>query len=246
MTPRRALIVVPIVVALAAALPVVSAQAGIASIDVSSTPSLDREVASFDLEFEINGPASCIDGPTGEAFGEGTEDVVAATVTLGEGDGTVAFADSVPGGYYDVTISCDVGEGTIIRGSTSVAFARGYVAKAVEGDVPADAEFVIDVSCEGEGEETDVTAAAPFSLTFTYPSTGGQEGMVVYSGQDCTVTETEDGGAVETTVEGTLSFPEPADETVTVTNVFAAAVTPPTPPAPPAVQPVVATPGYTG
>jgi hypothetical protein len=249
LTPRRILIAAPIVVALAAALPVLPAGAGAgSSIDVTASPSLERDIASFDLDYEETGQDACIGAPTGEAFEEGMANAVDATFSLADGGGFVSFGPGVPSGYYDLVLTCDIGD-DVISGSTTVAFARGYVVKEVEGDVPADAEFVIDLTCAGEDDEGEPTAAAPFSLTFTYPSAGGQEGFVVYSEQDCTVTETEDGGAVETTVEGTFAFPAPADETVTVTNTFADAVTPPTPhapPAPPAVQPVVAAPAYTG
>jgi hypothetical protein len=230
-------------------LPIGTADAGQQELLVDAQPSLDREVASFDLDYE-DPQELCLAAPSGEAFAEGTDTAVDATFdfTMGGGSGLVTFGATVPAGYYDIVLTCDVGEGDI-SGTTSVAFARGHVVKAVEGEVPSDAEFVIDVSCTGEDDEGEPTAAAPFSLSFTYPSTGGEETFVVYSQQDCTVTETEDGGAEETTVEGTFGFPEPVDETVTVTNVFAAAVTPPTPPAPtapPAAQPVVAAPAYTG
>ena len=225
-----------------AALPMVSAGAGAASIEVFATPSFDRDVASFDLEFEVVGGTECDSPITGAAFAEGTEDEVAATFTLGQGTGSVVFGDDVPGGYYDVVLSCFVGEEVTISGSAGAAYARGLVDKVVTGTAPAGTEFVIVVDCEGEDEREgagltpDVVVAEAFDLTFTYGATGGREGFVVYEGQGCTVTETEDGGALSSTVSGDFEFPEPENVIVTVTNAFAG----------PAAQPVVVAPQFTG
>jgi hypothetical protein len=214
----------------------------VGGIDVEVTPTTERDLATFDFTFEETG-APCIGEVDAVVLEEGAAEVD-ATVDVGEGTGTIVVGVDVPGGFYELVLSCTTDSGPA-QGVGGFAFARGFVVKEVEGPVPAGTEFAIDVDCEGEDEGDmleGVDVAAVFGLTFVYPEAGGEDFFVVYDAQACEVTETEDGGAESTTVEGTFTFPEAADESVVVTNTFVAAGVV----EPPAAQPVAAAPDFTG
>jgi hypothetical protein len=163
-----------------------------------------------------------------------------------------------------VTLTCTLVTGGPGEFNGFIEFGNVIVEKVVEGDAPADASFVVDVSCEGEdlpigagaegygaGPEGGGTPTATVQGQLTFGPEGGTGALVHYRGQACTITEPEDGGAVETTIEtsdcggddegppvngeadagvsGDFFIDAPVDCTQTVTNVFAAeaiAVTP--------------------
>ena len=123
------------------------------------------------------------------------------------------------------------------------------VVKVVEGDVPTDAEFVINVECT----LTDV-------VDLTFGPEGGSETINVVPDEDCVVTETEDAGAESVTYAAECSaangctagedtdsgatftfFDGGAAGTATVTNTF-----PEAPPEPPVADVVELGPTFTG
>lgn len=111
------------------------------------------------------------------------------------------------------------------------------VTKTVEGDAPADAEFVIDVYCElvlpQDAEIGGALPSGPVNVTIdeqvTFGPEGGEETFPFSSnanGSECTITEVEDGGAdevinreVELTLENTTLYE------AEITNVFAEELT---------------------
>ncbi|MEJ5254241.1 MAG: hypothetical protein WHS89_02715 [Acidimicrobiales bacterium] len=114
------------------------------------------------------------------------------------------------------------------------------VVKDVEGTPPADAEFVIEVTCvltdlpvpTGLLDEQGGLAAAGddtspyYGDTFTFGPDGGEESLPIPGPSECTITETDDGGADDVIGgEQTVTFSDPESQTVTVTNVFNAETT---------------------
>jgi hypothetical protein len=83
------------------------------------------------------------------------------------------------------------------------------VTKVVQGTAPSDAEFVIEVDCVEAG-----------TTELTFESTGGSEQLTFTSEDECTVTETQTGGAFDVTPPQTVTIGDPIPYDVTVTNVF--------------------------
>jgi hypothetical protein len=83
------------------------------------------------------------------------------------------------------------------------------VNKVVQGDAPSDAEFVILVSCEGIGDRE-----------LTFGSEGGSDEVIFFSPDQCTITETETGGAVDVTPPIEIFIEDPILYEETITNVF--------------------------
>ena len=191
-----------------------------------------------------------------------------AVVTLdGPNAGTIVLPEGSPGGEFQVTLDCTTDAGPQSFRSF-VDFGQVVIEKVVEGDVPADATFVVDVTCEtgALGAAAEYGAAPegffldPLQGQVTFGAGGGTDYLVHYSGQDCTITEPEDGGAVSTTIDttdcgteegpmdgagaeadagvsGDFAILEPVDCIQTVTNVFSTA---------PAPAAVAITPTFTG
>lgn len=98
------------------------------------------------------------------------------------------------------------------------------VVKEVEGTAPADAEFVIEVSCIPAFEPLGIDPS--FGGTFVFGPDGGEESLLISRPSECTIVETEDGGADEVIGgEQSVSFSDLVSQTVTVTNVFNAETT---------------------
>ena len=147
------------------------------------------------------------------------------------------------------------------------------VTKVPTGDVPPDATFTVEVDCpfdvQGTGEgawgEGADPSGPPFSnpRVLTFDASGGSQELDVFGfAPDCTVTETEDGGATSTTyaagaevggctvtpgpTSASAEFGDPVDECeVVITNDF------PEPPPPPEPEPAAAVvvavqPAFTG
>lgn len=99
------------------------------------------------------------------------------------------------------------------------------VVKEVEGTPPADAEFVIEVICvridlDDAGLEP-LGVVLDYGGTFTFGPDGGEESLEILGRSECTITETDDGGADEVIGgEQTVVFEDPLSQEVIVTNVF--------------------------
>jgi hypothetical protein len=96
------------------------------------------------------------------------------------------------------------GTTTTVDGETATL----TVTKVVQGTAPTDAEFIIEVDCESDTTE------------LTFGPTGGSEQLTFFSEDECTVTETQTGGAVDVTPPQTVTIAAPIAYDVTVTNVF--------------------------
>lgn len=132
---------------------------------------------------------------------------------------------------------------------------RLTVTKIVEGTPPPGAEWVVEVTCDGE-------SGPPREVTFTEP---GSETLTIIGDGTCTVVETVTAGATvtyacevkvnpenaECTGDNQVTYTEGSpfpEATVTVTNTYAppAPPSPPEPAAPPAAAPVTAGARFTG
>lgn len=196
-------------------------------LSVVVEPTGDREVATFDW-FVEGGP--CIAGTTGEVLDEEGNPVDGATVTVNDpSSGTVELGASVAASYYGLAISCVTADGNR-RGVGDLAFARGTVVKAVEGTPPAGAAYTVAIACDEPDGESD----EPYADEVDFGAEGGTFSFILYAGAVCTVEETDDGGADETTqTADSMSFVEdPVDRLVTVTNSFGARAAPPATPTP--------------
>jgi len=136
------------------------------------------------------------------------------------------------------------------------------VTKVVEGPVPEGTEFVITVDCPVTDRSAEVDPEGlGVSEELTFGEEGGSEEVSVpFFADECTVTETEDGGAASTTYAGedvpggcdvtanednaVVDFIEPVECEVTVTNTFEEE--PPPPPEPEPAAQVVTAPTFTG
>jgi hypothetical protein len=144
------------------------------------------------------------------------------------------------------------------------------VLKQVSGPVPAGTTFTVEVSCAST--LTPTGSAAPTVMTFDSTGAATSANLVtVGAGQQCTATETQNGGASSTTyacdiVRGQTDQTGPTflgncgpDDnqatfgdvigdaaTITVTNTFSAPTPPPVQPVTPAAEAVQAAPTFTG
>lgn len=138
------------------------------------------------------------------------------------------------------------------------------IAKVVEGDAPADAAFVITLTCSSAIITDGLGGPAVAEYTFEWGSEGGEQTVGFVDAGECTVTETGNGGAEETayaceaTSEGPVCHPPNADyagidileegqvATITVTNVFSATGVIDDPVEPVPAPAAVAQPRFTG
>jgi hypothetical protein len=156
----------------------------------------------------------------------------------------------VAAGFVVAAPSASAGEGT----------ATLTVIKTVEGTPPADAEFVINVFCV-EADETDeslptgvLTPAGLQEIVYdediTFGPEGGEEEFVFTGPAECTITETDDGGADEViNGESEVAIEDPTLYEAEITNVFSDVVTTTTTAAPTttaAAAAAAATPRFTG
>jgi hypothetical protein len=107
------------------------------------------------------------------------------------------------------------------------------VNKVVVGDPGTSSGFVIEVDCtalEGENgiiEEPievlqDTNYPEPFSTALEFGPEGGSQDVVFDGPYNCTVTETDTGGATTVTGEGTVAIEAPIAYSITITNTFVA------------------------
>lgn len=184
--------------------------------------------------------------------------------------GTVELPGA-PAGEYEIVVTCTTDVGTQ-EGSGFIDFGYVVVEKVVTGDVPAGTQFVIAVECSGplflSGSEYGAGGGAeadgdPFvEADLTFGETGGTQSLVHYRLQECTITETDTGGALTVSVDtedcGSATPVSPAEATSgdffvgaaesctqTVTNEFAPADVGPDD-LEPDVGPVAAAPTFTG
>jgi hypothetical protein len=117
----------------------------------------------------------------------------------------VALAIAVVALSSTLVLADPVGAGTT---TVPAQTATLTVTKVIQGVAPSDAEFTIEVACESG--TTDLT----------FGPTGGSEQLTFFEEDECTVTETDTGGAVDVTPPQTVTIADPIPYDVTVTNVF--------------------------
>jgi hypothetical protein len=156
------------------------------------------------------------------------------TVEVHEDDdtsGTIVLPD-LEGGEYELlfdVVTCVIminGGGTPFTegDEASIAFARLLIDKDVEGDVPDGTTFTVEVTC-ATGSEAAAANASPQNEDTVYErefdADGGTEAVYFYDPAHCTIAETEDGGAMSTSIDpDEVEIIEPADFSTTVTNTF--------------------------
>ena len=147
---------------------------------------------------------------------------------------------NTPGGVLYVTAHCDDSVDVGVEADFDVdgvlLFASMGVTKTVVGPVPADAAFVVRLDCsDAEADSASVAwggaGAAEVGDTFVvdlpFGVAGGTKYVYMDEGGLCLVTEPVTGGADSVSVSNDIDTgPAPAPYTSTVTNTFAAAVSP--------------------
>lgn len=107
------------------------------------------------------------------------------------------------------------------------------VTKAVVGPVPSDAHFVIHVLCtDARPTETPISvvnvpaaARVVYDEDVTFGPSGGSKDFTFLRAADCTVTETNNGGATSTTGGGGIGITRPTTYQSVITNTFVATAT---------------------
>jgi len=131
------------------------------------------------------------------------------------------------------------------------------VTKTVEGTAPADAEFVINVFCEGgttNGTEVGLEPAGDilevvYDEDITFGPEGGSEDFEFFSEASCTITEVDDGGADSSSGPVSVDITDPIQFDAEIVNTFdaeAATTVAPTTTAAAAAGAVRAAPTFTG
>jgi hypothetical protein len=96
------------------------------------------------------------------------------------------------------------------------------VTKTVQGEAPADAQFVIQVYCESVDDSGEVPIVFPVvDEVLVFGPEGGSEEFELFGEPECTVNETDDGGADEVIGDGgSVSVEDPIDYELEIINVF--------------------------
>lgn len=217
-------------------LPTTGAQAGLGpdfDVSVSVDPDLSDEALEFQYSYDVTGSdADQVECETDIAiFTEGDPpEELNTTVVVDEVDDT-SGAFSLPdleGGEYELWVRvavCAIFDEGVQVAETShgdavdAIFARLLIDKELEGDVPDDASFTVEVACsQDEGGEG---APVPEAVDRVFDADGGTEVVYFYDEAACTITETEDGGAESTSIEpDEVEIDEAEDLSSTVTNTF--------------------------
>lgn len=235
-TSRNRTLLVAALTGAAMTLPATMVGAG-EGLDVRAVVPLERSTPTYEF---TTGGMPCEDPAYGvaEEEGYGTEgevvrDDAGLVVTPDDSTGLsgVFVVPDLEGGQYVFTLECGPDEQGL-RLREFFEFRRLTVDKVVEGDVPADTAFTVHVDCAPpEGSNFEY---GDISVDLGYGADGGSGHVIVYdtwSVANCTVTETEDGGAETVDVDpATATFAEgDYNARSTVTNTFPAAEPTPTP-----------------
>lgn len=197
--------------------------------------------------------ATCAEGTIAvdsvEVYDYDTDDLVATVTPLSftedatdPNSGELVLPSDTPGGVLFITAHCteaaDSGAGAaaLFEADGYVFVASIGVTKTVVGPVPADAAFVVRLDCSdpeadsasaGWGGAGAADVGDTFVVDLPFGAAGGTSHVFTDSGGVCIVSEPETGGADATTVSNDIDTqPAPASYTATVTNTFAAAVSP--------------------
>ena len=126
-------------------------------------PTGNRAVPEFD--FSVDAQVQCDSGQTEYEVRTPADEPIADGVLEVDVEGNpLTGTFRVPGlaaGSYQFVIDCWSGE-VVLRGDFD--FARYTVAKAVDGQAPDGAVFVIDVDCDGSASESSETFGVPLEF----------------------------------------------------------------------------------
>ena len=131
------------------------------------------------------------------------------------------------------TLTCLDAQENPITSQGDVTFFSMPVTKTIEGDVPADAAFTVNVACIASIIQDGAASPAfqplqtelpdVLSIDLAFGAEGGVKYVFGYRPYDCVVTETADGGASMTTITPpTVNTGEPGIYPVEVINMFVA------------------------
>lgn len=226
----------------AALLTPATGRAGLAQWDVEVTPdTTQRSQPAFTFETTGQFPDLCND-VTHEVFASGGESVDPSLYTLDvaadgqSGSGTLS--NDLPDTSYGLRVTCDFGQGESQSETDFLVYNRLTIQKDLAGTPPDGTTFTARVQCDPEEpfEPTGVDTSVGFDAT------GGSQLAILYErGMTCTVSETDDGGADDVTVDPEVAqfgVEGPYEITSVITNTFQAEPTPtPTPTATPTPTP---------
>jgi len=235
---RRTLALFVVLAATAAATVVPSVGSGAAIIY-----DLDIEVASpvEPLTFSatvVDASSTAVQAPLCDAVSivsvEANGNAVTPLSETTDGSDTVVFtlpADTPPG-QLAVEVECGDGEfPTLVEGDQE--WGALTVTKVVDGAVPADATFVVRVTCDrlvmGSSYDGPGTAGILDQQVSDLPfgPTGGTKHVYFDGPSECVITEPVNGGATSTTiVPDEIDNEAPTAYATVVTNTFPAAVSP--------------------
>jgi hypothetical protein len=187
------------------------------------------------LSFDVTVPTTpCVTETAVTVTGNG----IAATplsVTVVDPNTVTVVLPPTTANPLEFTLTCLDVQVQPVTAQTSLQFFAIPVTKTVEGDVPADATFTVNVACMastgpvGVGSQTFAPAAVavdPFSIDLAFSADGGTSYVFGYRASDCTITEPGNGGATTTAITPpTVNTDTPGTYPVSVVNTFVAVPT---------------------
>jgi hypothetical protein len=136
----------------------------------------------------------------------------------------------------EFTVTCLDSQEQDVIAQVSREFFSIPVTKTLEGDVPVDASFTVNVACvpsETPVEMTsqafgpqEVSVTATLSVDLAFGPEGGMSYVFGYQASDCVISEPVNGGATTTAITpATVNTDEPGVYPVSVVNTFVAVPT---------------------
>jgi hypothetical protein len=134
------------------------------------------------------------------------------------------------------TVTCLDSQEELVTAQVSREFYSIPVTKTVEGDVPTDATFTVNVACIASMTPVAMTSQSfgpsavsvmdPISIDLAFTAAGGTSYVFGYQASDCTITEPGNGGATTTAITpATVNTDDPGVYPVSVVNTFVAVQT---------------------
>jgi len=135
----------------------------------------------------------------------------------------------------EFTLTCLDAQEELVTALTIREFFSIPVTKTVEGPVPADASFTVNVACRASTTVAMTTQAFqpaallvlnPVSIDLAFDAAGGTSYFFGYAASDCTITEPGNGGAATSSITPpTVNTDLPGVYPVAIVNTFVAVPT---------------------
>ena len=185
------------------------------------------------LSFDVTVPtAPCVTETALTVTGNG----VAATplsLTVVDPNTVTVVLPPTTANPLEFTLTCLDAQVEAVTAQTSREFFAIPVTKTVEGDVPADATFTVNVACIQSIGPVGLSAQAfgpaalsvmdPISIDLAFTVDGGTSYVFGYQASDCTITEPGNGGATTSAITPpTVNTDNPGTYPVSVVNTFVA------------------------